>query len=604
MAKKTDSGSIPKRSAVAVKNTWDLTPLFKTDTAWERAFKRLERQVESLADFRGTLGRSAKRLREALDFEVAFDKQAERLGQYAFLKASEDVANSTYQAMVQRYVHLTTHAQEIASYMAPEIQAIPATRMKTLLKSKELEPFRFSLEKLLRYKPHILSESEERLLAMQGEVAGTASTVFSQLNDADLRFGYIQDDRGRRVELSQSSFTSMLESRKRKVRKEAFFQFYEEYEGHANTLAATLGKSVLQDVYQARVRNHSSAREAALFADNVPVSVYDNLIETVHEHLPTVHRYLDVRRKALKIKQLRFYDCYVPLVETRRVSLPYEKAVKQICESLEILGDGYVKVLHEGLTSGRWVDRYENVGKRSGAFSAGGYTGPPYILMNYKPDTLNGIFTLAHEAGHSMHTYFSAKGQPYQYHDYTIFVAEVASTFNEQLLGKYMRDRAKSKAMKAYLVNKEIDEIRGTLVRQTMFAEFEKVIHELAEQGYPLTVEVFRAEYRKLLEAYFGPEFALNEELTLEGLRIPHFYSAFYVYKYATGISAAIALNERVANGDKAELDAYLSFLKSGGSKFPLDLLRDAGVDMEQPEPIAAAMQRMSGLVDELEDLL
>ena len=604
MAKKTKSGSIPKRNEVAVKDTWDLTPLFKSDAAWERAYKRLEKEVDKLGEFRGTLGRSAKRLREAFDFEVAFDKQAERVGHYAFLKASEDVSNSKYQAMVQRYIYLATRAQEIASYMAPEIQAIPAARMKTFLNSKELAPYRFALEKLVRYKPHILSEKEERLLAMQGEVAGTASTVFSQLNDADLRFGIIKDDRGRKVELSQSSLSGLLESRKRRVRREAFHQFYAEYEAHANTLSATLGKSVLQDVYQARVRNHASAREAALFADNVPVSVYDNLIQTVHEHLPVVHRYLDVRRKALKLKSLHFYDTYVPLAETRRVNIPYDKAVKQLCESLEPLGDGYVKVLHKGLTEDRWVDRYENAGKRSGAFSSGGYIGPPYILMNYKKDTLNGIFTLAHEAGHSMHTYFSTKAQPYQYHDYTIFVAEVASTFNEQLLGDYMRARAKSKAMKAYLVNKEIDEIRGTLVRQTMFAEFEKVIHELAEAGQPLTLEVFRDEYKKLIEAYFGPDFALDDELTLEGLRIPHFYSAFYVYKYATGISAAIALHERVTNGGKAELDAYLNFLKSGGSKFPLDLLRDAGVDMEQPEPVAAAMQRMSDLVDELEELL
>lgn len=603
-AKNDQSGRIPKRHEVAEEHTWDLAPLYKSDLAWERAFKRLEKQVEGLAAFRGSLGRSAARLREAFDFEVAFDKQAERIGHYAFLKASEDVGNSTYQGMVQRYMRLATRAQEAASYMAPEIQKIPAARMKSFLNAKELAPYRFSLEKLIRYKPHILSENEERILAMQGEVAGTASTVFSQLNDADLKFGFITDDRGRQVELSQSSFTSLLESPKRKVRKEAFHQFYEVYEGHANTVSATLSQSVLQDVYQARVRNHPSAREAALFADNVPVSVYDNLIATVHAHLPTVHRYLEVRRKALKVKQLRFYDCYVPLAEMRRVNIPYDKAVKQICESLAPLGDGYVSVLHEGLTTGRWVDRYENAGKRSGAFSAGGYIGPPYILMNYKPDTLGGIFTLAHEAGHSMHTYLAAKTQPYQYHDYTIFVAEVASTFNEQLLGRYMRAKAKNKAMRAYLVNKEIDEIRGTLVRQTMFAEFEKVIHELAEAGMPLTLEVFRAEYRKLLEAYFGPAFGLNEELTLEGLRIPHFYNAFYVYKYATGISAAIALVKKVTEGGQEDLDAYLNFLKAGGSKFPLDLLRDAGVDMEQPEPVAAAMERMAELVDELETLL
>ncbi|MBN2308185.1 MAG: oligoendopeptidase F [Candidatus Hydrogenedentes bacterium] len=597
-AKKT-----PPRSAMRVEDTWDLAPLFKSDAAWDRAYKRLEKQIGRLAAFRGKLGRSAKTLRDCCAFEVEFDKLAERLGSYAFLKAAEDVGNSTYQGMVARYQHLATKAHEAASYMAPEIQAIPKKRMAAFLKAPVLKEFRFSLEKLLRYRPHILSEPEERVLAMQGEVAGTAGKVFGQLNDADLRFGSVKDEKGRTIELTQSSFRSLLESPKQAVRKTAFTQFYAGYAAHANTVAATLSSSVLQDVYQARVRNYPSALEAALFHDRVPVSVYDSLIEAVHDHLDTAYRYFEIRRRALRLKTLHFYDTYVPIVPMARTRTPYDKAVGLVCEALAPLGGAYCDTLEKGLR-GRWVDRYENLGKRSGAFSAGGYAGPPYILLNYKDDVIDGVFTLAHEAGHSMHTYHSARNQPFQYYDYTIFVAEVASTFNEQLLNKYLLERAPSRQMRAFLINKEIDEIRGTLVRQTMFAEFEQIIHAIAEAGEPLTLERFRAEYRALLERYFGPKVVIDDVLALEGLRIPHFYHAFYVYKYATGIAAAIALSERVLKGGKRERDSYLRFLKSGGSKYPLDLLREAGVDMERPEPVAAAMARFTRLVDELDDLV
>jgi len=595
---------IPKRSDVKAEDTWDLTKVFKSEAAWERGFKQLEKMIPRFERFRGKLGKSAKTLRACCDYETEVEKLAEKLGVYVFLKSTEDVANSTYQGMVARFTWLATRANEATSWMAPEIQAIPKQKMDAMLKDKALEPYRFALEMLLRHKPHILSEKEERLLAMQGEVAGTPGKVFGQLNDADLKFGFVKDETGRKIELSQSSFRSLLESPKRAVRKEAFHKFYEQYEGHANTLAATLGSSVLQDVYTARVRNHASAREAALFGDKVPVSVYDNLVGAVHENLDTVYRYFDIRKRALKLKDIRAYDTYAPIVKSAKVNIPYDQAVGHICDALAPLGAGYVNTLRKGLLDGRWVDRYENQGKRSGAFSYGAYGCPPYIMMNYKEDVLDSMFTLAHEAGHSMHTWFSQRHQPYQYSQYTIFVAEVASTFNEQLLNHHLVAQAGTKKERARLVSREIDEIRGTIVRQTMFAEYEQIIHGLAEDGQPLTLEVLRDIYRKLLELYFGPNFTIDEALDLEGLRIPHFYNAFYVYKYATGLSAAIALSQMVLEGGVTERDRYLAFLKGGGSDYPLALLRTAGVDLEKPGPVAKAMARFAALVDELEELV
>ena len=596
--------SIPPRSAVKREDTWDLTPLYGSDAAWERAIRKLERMTAGFARFRGRLHRSAKIIRACFDYETEFEKLAERIGSYAFLKSAEDVANSTYQAMAGRYMHVATIANEAASFIAPEIQAIPVERMRRFQKSRALEPYRFQLKKLLRYRPHILSLAEERLLAMQGEVAGSAGRIFGQLNDADLKFGFVTNEKGVRVELTQSSFRTLLESPKRAVRKQAYEQFYTGYEDHANTLAAALSASVLQDVYHARVRNFGSCLKQALFADNVPPAVYDSLIQAVHDNLPTVYRYLELRRRALRVKDLHFYDNYVPIVQSKAWKHSFDEAAATVVDAFAPLGAAYCGALEKGLRTGRWVDRYENRGKRSGAFSAGGYTGPPYILMNYQEDVIDSVFTLAHEAGHSMHTYFSARTQPFQDYEYTIFVAEVASTFNEQLLSARLLAQASDRKTRAYLVNREIDEIRGTLIRQTMFAEFEKIIHAIAEAGEPLTLERIRGEYRRLLELYFGPDFALDESLSLEGLRIPHFYNAFYVYKYATGIAAAITLAKRVAGGGPRERERYLNFLRAGGSKFPLDLLRDAGVDLTSPEPVATAMERFKTLVAELEELV
>ena len=504
--------------------------------------------------------------------------------------------------MKARYIGIASRAAEAGSFFRPELLALPEAKLNDYLASPTLADYRLLLERLVRYKPHTLTAAEERLLAMQMEVNGTPRNVFDQLTDADLNFGTIEIAPGETIELSQGSFMVCLENPNREVRKTAFHQFYAQFSAHANTLTATLAGSVKQDVYQARVRNHPSAREAALFPDKVPVGVYDNLLSAVRANLPAVYKYYAVRQRAMKLPDIHFYDVYIPILSDLQTRTEWNDAVELVIESLKPLGENYRDVLAKGLR-GRWCDRYENRGKHSGAFSSGSFDSDPYILMNYQPDVLDHVFTLAHEAGHSMHTHLS-KSQPYQYSSYTIFVAEVASTFNEQLLGAAMKERAKTDRERAYFINREIDDIRRTIVRQTMFAEFEKVTHGLVEKNEPLTLEAIKAEYRKLLDAYFGPQFVLDDELSLECLRIPHFYRAFYVYKYATGLSAAIALAERVTEGGKAELDAYLRFLNGGSSKDPLDLLRDAGVDMETPEPVNAALRKFGQLVDELDRLV
>jgi oligoendopeptidase F len=602
MASKTKS--LPPRSKVKPADQWDLTTLFKSDAAWESAFKKWESQIPGYAKFKGKLGDSAEMLSACLQFDASIERTGERLGVYAHLKTTEDQANSDFQRMRGRHDHAATKAAEAASWIRPEILAIPPARMNTFLASHELADWKLALERILRYRPHTLGDREEHLLAMQGQMSEASNQAFRQLNDADLKWGLVRDEKGERVELGHSSFSAFLHSPARRVRKEAFHRYYEQFDAHKNTIAATLNGSVQRDVYYARARNYRSALEASLFQDNVPVSVYDSLIESVHRNLPALYRYYEVRRRAMRLKDIHQYDTYVPILTDLDKRHTWDQAVTVVVESLDPLGGEYVRELERGLTRARWCDRYPNAGKQSGAFSYGTFDGAPYIMMNYQPDVLDHVFTLAHEAGHSMHSFYSAKSQPFQYYNYTIFVAEVASTFNEQLLAKHLMSRAKSDKERAYLINRQIDGIRGTIIRQTMFAEFERVIHALVEAGEPLTVDGLRKEYRKLLDLYFGPDFVIDPEIELECLRIPHFYRAFYVYKYATGLSAAIALSERVTNGGKRELDDYLGFLKGGCSKWPLDLLRDAGVDMETADAVDTALAQFDRLVGELDELL
>ncbi len=593
---------LPPRSKVKPSDCWDLSSLFASDDVWEEAFRRWEKRIPGYEKYQGKLGEDAATLAACLKFDLELDRSGEQLGTYAFLKTAEDTANSTYQGMQARFTNAASRAGQASSYIRPEILAIPASRMNEFLADRRLAPYRLLLERLIRYRPHTLSEKEEKLLAMQTEMAQAAGKCFRQLNDADLRFGTIKNEKGEQIELSHSSFSALLHSPKRSVRKTAFHQYYRHYAGHENTLAATLNGSIQKDIYYARARNFPSALEAALFPDQVPVAVYDSLIESVHRNLPALYHYYEVRRRKMKLKEIHHYDTYVPILSELETRHTWNQAVETVISSLVPLGSEYCETLERGL-KGRWCDRYENRGKQSGAFSAGSFDGDPYILMNYQPEVLDHVFTLAHEAGHSMHSHYSSATQPYQYYDYVIFVAEVASTFNEQLLSRYLMDRAKNDRQRAYLVNRQIDAMRATIFRQTMFAEFEKMTHALAERNEPLTLDRFKNVYRELLEKYFGPDFAIDDELSLECFRIPHFYRAFYVYKYATGMSAAIALADRVLSGGKKELADYLGFLKGGCSKDPLDLLRDAGVDMESPEPVDSALRQFGQLVDELDRL-
>jgi len=591
------------RSEVPVEDRWDLSSLFSSDEEWKQAMGRFERRIGRLPKFEGTLGDSAKALASALDFETKLDREGERVGAYAFLRYAEDVGDPAAQTMYARYRNAASRAARAASYLRPEILAIPARRMKTFLDDPALRRFRLHLERILRTKGHTLSPAEERLIALQGPVAQTPSRVFSQLNDNELRFGTVRDERGTTLELSHGTFARLLRSPKRSVRREAFQRYYRAYEGHKNTLAATLEGSIQRDVFLARARGFDSSLHAALFPDGIPVTVYDNLIESVHRILPDLYRYFDLRRRKLRLRDIHHYDTYVPIVREGGRRRSWDQAVRAVVDALEPLGSEYTSTLARGLEGG-WCDRYENLGKQSGAFSCGSYDGDPYILMNYQPEVLDDLFTLAHEAGHSMHSHLSSKKQPYLYYNYTIFVAEVASTFNEQLLGRHLLETARDDRERALVLNHEIDSIRATLIRQTMFAEFERITHEIAERDEPLTVERFRTEYRKLLELYFGPEFEIDPELSLECLRIPHFYRAFYVYQYATGISAAMALAERVLAGGREELGPYLGLLRGGCSEFPLDLLRKAGADLARPDVVDAALQRFGELVGKLESLI
>jgi oligoendopeptidase F len=591
---------IPARSEVALEDTWDLSRVFASDGEWSEALGEYEREAERIPAFQGTLGRSVENLVAYLEFLKNLSMLVERLACYSDLRQTEDEGDSAARVMSGRLTMAAARVDAASAWVAPEIQAIADERMADFLIDTRLDEYRIYLQKLLRYKPHILSEKEERLLALKREGEGLISDAFSVLTNVDIDFGSVDTEEGA-LPLTQSTWTLFMENPDREVRKRAYTAFYRQFEAHKTTLAALYGGQVKQDVIDARIRGFPSARAAALFPDKVDEAVYDNLVATISANLAPLHRYYALRKKKLGTAELRHYDVYVPLVTMPQRRTSWNEAVDLIASALSPLGEDYVGTLRQGLL-GRWADRYENKGKRSGAFSAGSYTTDPYILMNYKEESIRDVFTLAHEGGHSMHSYYSARSNPFMNYSYTIFEAEVASTFNEELLFRYLKKTAADKTLLAYLVNKRVDDLLATLYRQTMFAEFEQRSHELEEGGTPLTVDILRAEYRALLEKYFGAALVLEESSDLEGLRIPHFYHAFYVYKYATGISAALALAEWVLGGGKCE--DYFAFLSSGGSRFPIESLKVAGVDMSSPEPVAAACHIFSSLVDELEALL
>ncbi len=596
---------VPHRSEVADGDTWDLSPLFPDPASWEKAFTSCKEFKGRMSVWKGKLSKP-EQLAQALAEERKIDLLMERVGQYASLRVSEDEGDGAARDRSLRLEHLQTELAEECAWFLPELMSISDEEWSVLLSHAELKEWVGKLERIRRYRPHILGEGEERILSLVGPVLNGPDEIFSQLTNVDFNFGKVKDEDGSVVELSHGTFASLLQRRDQEVRRGAWVQYYQEFEQHASTLAAALAASVKGDVFRAKARRHASARAQALFPDRVPASVYDKLVSSVRANLGPLQKYHRLRKKVLNLPELRSADLQVPLVSKIQKKTPFEQAAGLVTQACQPLGGEYVQVLRQGLGQGRWVDRYENKGKRSGAFSSGSYRNPPYILMNYREDVLADVYTLAHEAGHSMHSWLSHRAQPYQESHYPIFLAEVASTFNEELLTHaFLEGAARNDTeLRAYILNRQIDDIRGTLYRQVMFAEFEQKIHEAEERGVALTLDFFRIVYRELLESYLGEVVQIEAPLELECLRIPHFYSAFYVYKYAIGLSASISLSRQVLANEGGSVERVLNFLRSGGSRPPLETLRLAGVDMESSEPVENALRLVSDRVDELESVL
>jgi oligoendopeptidase F len=596
------SKTLPKRSEIPAEYKWRLEDIYTSDADWEKDVQKVKQMMEEIAAKKGTLAQSGKQLLDVLKLQDELLMTLDQVFVYARMRRDEDNANSTYQALTDRATGLSTQVYSAISYIQPEILEIPTEKLEQLQAEEPgLAHYRILLEEITRHKPHTLSAEEEAILAQVSELAAAPSKIFSMLNNADIKFPMIKDENGEEVELTKGRYIQFMESKDRRVRKEAFEALYSTYSKHRNTIAATLTSAVKRDVFYARTRRHPSALHAALFADNIDISVYDNLIATIREHLPLMHRYVSLRKKMLGLEELHMYDLYVPIVPEVEMKIPYEQAVSTIKEALRPLGEEYGRVLEEGFSSG-WIDVYENQGKTSGAYSWGAYTTHPYVLMNYQ-DNVDNMFTLAHEMGHALHSYFSNKNQPYTYADYRIFVAEVASTLNESLLMKHLLDTTADKQQRMYLINHYLETFRGTVFRQTMFAEFEKMIHAKVEQEEALTADLLSEMYRELNVAYHGPEMVVDSEIDLEWARIPHFYNNFYVYKYATGFSAATSLAKQIVEEGEPAVERYLDFLSSGGSDYPLNLLKKAGVDMTSPEPIREALAVFKEMLEEMEQL-
>ncbi len=599
-----NSSAIPERKDIPQKDKWDLTTLFKSDGDWEKALAQIEEDAKAVSAFEGKLSGGAESLLAALKAYQKLWQNIELVDNYASLLKTGDEGDEKAGDMEGRASMASAKAAALTSFFDSELSAIPDSDIQKWIEREDFKDYKIYIQKLLRQKEHILSQKEERILALQSESASTAENTFSLAENVDLNnlFGTINVD-GKELPLTQTTWTTFMENPDRSVREKAYKQFYKNFESHQNILASLYAGSVNQDVFIARARGYKSALDAALFGNKVPESVYRNLINTVHKNFGPLRKYYSIRKRALGLKELRHYDVYVPLVKNVDTRTSYEQAVEICREALSPLGKEYTDTLCSGLLGG-WVDRYENKGKRSGAFSSGAYTGYPYILLNYKDSIIRDVFTMAHEGGHSMHSWYSARNNPFMQYNYTIFEAEVASTFNEELVFQYLIKKADKPEMRSYLLAMRAADIMATLHRQTMFAEYELKCHELVEAGTPLTAPLLRKVYRGLLEDYFGPEMVFESNSDMEGLRIPHFYSAFYVYKYATGISAALALADRVTKGGEAERNDYFNFLKSGGSRYPIESLKVAGVDMESPAPVQAALDKFSAIIDELDKTL
>lgn len=596
--------TIPARKDIPESDKWDLSSIYKSNEEWEENLKVLPSLTKKVVQYKGRLGESSDVLLEALKALEEAELRMETVYHYASLQHEADEDDSSATDRDGRAMMAYTQMMSDLSFIDPEIQSVDETKLREWISLPEFKDYKIYIEKLLHFKKYILSEKEERILSLQMQPAQTPYNAFSVLSNVDMNktFGTVNVC-GENRPLTETTWSVFMENQDRKVREEAYKKFYKKFEEHQNTIAALYAGNVNQDVFLMRARGYSSSLEMALFGNKVPVSVYHNLIDCVHKNLVPLHEYYALRKKVLGVDELRHYDVYVPLVKSVETKTSYDEAVEICRKALSPLGTEYTDRLCDGLKNG-WVDRYENVGKRSGAFSSGSYIGNPYILLNYKDDVIRDVFTMAHEGGHSMHSWYSVHNNPFMCYDYTIFEAEVASTFNEELVFEYLLKNAETKEMRAYLLSMRAGDILATLYRQTMFAEFELKAHELVEGGTPLTAELLRKIYRELLELYFGPEMHFEQNSDMEGLRIPHFYSSFYVYKYATGISAALALAKRVTEGGAKEREDYFAFLKSGGSRYPIESLRIAGVDMEKTKPVQDACDEFAKVIAELKEIL
>ena len=591
-----------KREEINEQYLWDLSDLFATDDAWEQEFAAVKAMSEKFRAFKGTLTESSEQLLKAIQFQEDLSRRLTNVVTFARLKMDENTKLSTYQATVARSESLMADVNEITSYFVPEILALDYDEFSKLLEHPELKIYTKYFQNLFRGKPHTLSEEIESLLAQSEELGSVPSNAYGMLLNADMTFEDALDAEGKAHPLTNGSYISLLMSSDRVLREDAFNKFYKVYGAHINTIATLMQSEVKKNIFYSRVRKHASSREAALFENNIPVSVPDKLIEAVNANLETFYKYMKIRKRLLGVDKLHLYDVYTPIVANVEFPIEYDEAKIMVTEALGVLGDSYQDVIKSAFSE-RWIDVYETEGKRSGAYSWGTYDSKPYVLLNHK-NNLDSMFTLAHELGHSMHSYLTRKEQPYVYGNYSIFVAEVASTTNEALLNDYLVKTITDVEKKKYILNHYLEQFRGTIFRQTMFAEFERDIHQHVEAGGALTSDFLCDHYLSLNKKYFGPDVEIDDAIKYEWARIPHMYYNFYVYQYATGFSAAISLADQILKEGKPALERYLGFLSSGSKDYPIPILRSAGADMETEIPVSNALSVFKSVVDELDALL
>lgn len=599
---------IPSRQEVSTEDRWNVDVLYPNIAAWEADFQASVPMGKTplwpeLLAYKGTLHRGPQPVRDYIDLMMKTERKLLHLCSYAHLRHDEDITDPKHKNIYEKISNSINLFYQENSWFLPELISLPEATLQSYLDSEVIAPHRFNVEKMIRLKKYTLSEECEQILALSNQALQTAYKTFSSINDADFKFGSILNAKGEEKVLSHGTYGLYIRDHDRLFRERAFRQYQQKYIDYENSMCEILCGEIQSHHFNMRARKYSSCLEAALYPKNIDTAIYHALVQAVNERLPVLHHYMAMRKKVLKVTELHPYDLYVPLTSDYEMKFSYQDAEDLVIDSVAPLGKEYQDILRQGLKEQRWVDRFENKNKRSGAYSNGCYDSMPYILMNYK-GTIRDLFTLAHEVGHSMHSYFTRHYQPYQYGDYPIFVAEVASTFNEDMLMRLMLERCSNPQEKIYLLNQKVEDIRGTLFRQTMFAEFELMVHEKVESNIPLTPQLLKEEYRKLNAKYYGPNVVLDSELDIEWARIPHFYYNFYVFQYATGISASLALSDKVFHGTEQDREAYLNYLKSGSCKYPIDTLKIAGIDMASPQPVKLAIDRFDRLISELEKLV